>query len=133
MTRATIILQSNADRQRAAAWAQKAPDGTRIEFKAVKRSLPQNDRMWAMLTDIARQVVWDERKLTANDWKVMFLDSLWRAGRIDGTRAVRNLDNTGYVDIGRSSADLSKEEMSDMIELMQAFGAERGVKFGGGE
>jgi len=111
-------------RQRAASWAHKAPAGTRVEFKASKRSLPQNDRMWAMLTEVARQVPWHGLVLKPDDWKLIFLDALKRE-----VRAVPNLDGTGFVNVGRSSSDLSKAEMSDLMELIGAFGAERGVVF----
>ena len=53
MSRSLITLHGNQDRLRAVRYVQSAPFGTRIEFKAEKRTLPQNDRMWAMLTDIA--------------------------------------------------------------------------------
>ena len=53
MSRALITANSRYDRERAAKACLSCPAGTRIEFKAAKRTLPQNDRMWAMLTDIA--------------------------------------------------------------------------------
>ena len=124
MSRALIIVGSPKDRERAAAWAMKAPFGTRIEFKAVKRSLPQNDRMWAMLTDVASQLPWHGVKLRPDDWKLIFLDALKRE-----LRMVPNIDGTGFVNLGRSSSDLSKGEMSELMELMAAFGAEHGVVF----
>lgn len=124
MSRATIILRGQEDRLRAVAWAQKAPAGTRVEFKAVKRTIPQNDRMWAMLTDIATQLPWHGIKLKPDDWKLIFLDALKRE-----LRMVPNLDGTGFVNLGRSSSDLSKDEMSGMIDLMHEFGARHGVVF----
>lgn len=122
MSRATIILNSRAERDRASKWAQTAPSGTRIEFKEVKRSLPQNDHMWALLTDIARNVQWHGINLAPDDWKLLFLDALKRE-----VRMVPNLDGNGFVSLGRSSSDLSKGEMSDLIELIMAFAAQRGV------
>jgi hypothetical protein len=119
-----ITLKGAGDRQRAAKWAQEAPYGTRIEFKAVKRSLPQNDRMWAMLTDVATQLPWHGVKLRADDWKLIFLDALKRE-----LRMVPNLDGTGFVNLGRSSSDLSKEEMTGLIDLISEFGARHGVVF----
>jgi len=124
MTRATLVLVSHEIRQRAAHWAAKLPEGTRIDFKAPKRSLPQNDRMWAMLTDVATQLTWHGVKLTADDWKLIFLDALKRELRI-----VPNLDGTGFVNLGRSSSDLSKEEMSELIDLIAVFGANHHVTF----
>lgn len=119
-----IILRGQSDRQRAAAWIGKLPFGTRIEFKAAKRTLPQNDRMWAMLTDVAQQLPWHGVKLRPDDWKLIFLDALKRE-----LRMVPNLEGTGFVNLGRSSSDLTKEEMTGMIELMFAFGTEHGVVF----
>ena len=36
-----------------------------------KRSLEQNKRLWAMLTDLASQVVWYGHKLTPEEWKIV--------------------------------------------------------------
>jgi len=125
MSRALLTINTSADRQRAVAWASKAPEGTRIEFKRSKRSLPQNDHMWALLTDVARQLQWHGQHLTPDDWKLVFLDGLKREKRL-----VPALNGDGFVNLGRSSSDLSKDEMSELIELIMAFGAEHGVEFG---
>lgn len=127
MSRAVIICDSAARREQAAAWALKAPQGTRIEFKEAKRSIPQNDRMWAMLTDIAGQLTHHGEKLDAEEWKLLFLDALNRECRV-----VPSLEGSGFVNLRRSS-DLSKEEMTDLMEIIAAWGARHGVKFGDGE
>ncbi len=117
-----IPIATDADRAKAIKWASGVPVGTRIEFKAPKRSLPQNDRFWAMLTDVAEQLPWHGQKLRADDWKLIFLDALKRE-----TRLVPNIDGNGFVNLGRSSSDLSKAEMSDLIELLFMFGANHNV------
>ena len=124
MSRALVVLRTAADREKVSRWASKAPPGTRVEFRATKRSLPQSARMWAMLGEIASQVKWHGVWLKADDWKLIFLDALKRELRI-----VPNLDGTGFVNLGRSSSDLSKEEMSDLLELVTAWGVEHGIKF----
>lgn len=127
MSRATIIIDGDTNRERASHWVSIAALGVIVEFKKPKRTLPQNARMWAMLTDIAEQMTWPPTngiKLNTEDWKLVFLDALDRE-----IRAVPNLDQNGFVNIGRSSSDLTKEEMSDLIELMLAFGAKHGVRF----
>jgi hypothetical protein len=124
MARAIIVINSQLDRQKAMSWAHKAPYGTRVEFKAAKRTLPQNDRMWAMLTEIAQQLTWHGVRLTADDWKLVFLDALKRE-----VRMVPNIDGNGFVNLGRSSSDLSKQEFSDLMEIIAAFGAQHGVVF----
>jgi len=124
MARAQIVLAFNSDREKAARWCMKLPVNTRVEFKAPKRTLPQNARFWAMLTDVAQQVLWHGVRLTPDDWKLIFLDGLTAELRI-----VPNIAGTGFVNLGRSSSDLSKAEMGDLMELIAAFGAERGVVF----
>jgi hypothetical protein len=39
------------------------------------------------------------------------------------------LNGRGFVNLGRSSSDLSKQEMSDLIETIYEWGARLGVKF----
>ena len=123
MGRALVVINSNADRLKASHWLTKAPWGTRLEFKASKRSLPQNDRLWASLTDVAEQVVWHGQKLQASDWKDMFTASLRKA------RVVPGIDPGSFVLLGLHTSDMSKDELSSLLELIYAFGAEHNVVF----
>lgn len=124
MSRALLILTDKATRQRAAAWCLNAPTGCRVEFKEAKRTTDQNALMWASLTELARQVDWHGVKLSADDWKLMLM-----AGLNQEMRLVPNIEGNGFVNLGRSSSDLSKAEMGDLIELIFAFGAKHGVVF----
>jgi hypothetical protein len=124
MSRATLILSGQDVKAKAKAWIDKAPWNTRVEFKAPKRSIPQNDKMWAALTDVAEQLTWHGQKLSTEDWKVLFLGALKQELRL-----VPNLNNNGFVTLGRSSSDLSKSEMVDLIELIHAFGGAHAVTF----
>jgi len=122
MSRSLFTLKDEAERKRVARLVYDSPIGSRVELKASRRSLPQNDRMWAMLTDIADQVQWHGLILETEDWKLLFIDALKRELRI-----VPNLEGNGFVNLGRSSSDLSKAEMSDLIELLFMFGANHNV------
>ncbi len=124
MGRALIVIHRPADRERAAHWVSRAPDGTRIEFKRTKRTLPQNSLMWVLLTHISVQKEHFGRKYPPEHWKAIFLDALGRE-----TTFVPNLDGTGFLPIGQSSSDLSIPEMTDMIELLFSWGAQNGVDF----
>lgn len=124
MTRYAFALNTDADRSRATQVVAAAPAGSRFEVKAARRTLPQNDRLWAMLSDVAHQLPWHGTKLRPDDWKLVFLDALKREVRV-----VPNIDGNGFVNLGRSSSDLTKAEMSDLFELIQAFGASHGVTF----
>lgn len=120
--RAQLVLADDEQRHRAMHWCKHLPAGTRVDFKGPLRSLAQNDRMWAMLTDVSTQKLWHGIRLAPDDWKLLFLDALKRE-----IRAIPNLDNTGFVNIGTSSSDLDKEEMSDLITLILMFGDKNGV------
>lgn len=91
-----------------------------LELRQETRSNAQNRRMWAMLADIARQIVWHGQKLDSEDWKHVFSASL------NKQRAVPGLDG-GFVVLGTRTSKMTKPEMSDMIELMYAFGAQNNV------
>lgn len=128
MSRAVVVLGSEMNRRRAADWCFKAPAGTSVEFKESKRSTEQNSRMWAMLTELARQVEWPAgsgMKLSADDWKLLMM-----AGLNQEMRLVPNINMSGYVNLGTSSSKLTKAEFGDLMTLIEEFGARHGVIFG---
>jgi hypothetical protein len=124
MSRAVITLSSRADRERAASWAMRMKAGTRLEFKEAKRSTEQNSRMWAMLTDVATQKEHAGRKYTPDQWKILFMHACGRE-----VQFIPSLDNATFIPWGQSSSDLSKAEMTELIEFIHAWGAEHGVAF----
>lgn len=124
MSRATITLDRKSRREQAAKWVWNAPEGTRVTFAEAKRTTDQNRLMWDLLTDVARQVQWHGLRLSADDWKLIFMDSLNQEMRL-----VPNLDGTGFINLGRSSSNLSVKEMADLIEVILAFGAKQDVQF----
>lgn len=93
-----------------------------LTVKPSTRSLEQNARMWAMLTEISEQVEWYGHRLTAEEWKDVFSAAMKRA------KVVPGLDG-GFVVCGQSTSKMTRSEMSEMQTLMEAFGSERGVKF----
>lgn len=123
MSRVQLVILGDHSRQKAAHWVSRAPIGTRIEFKEAKRTPAQNDKLWACLTDVASQVEWYGQKLTTEDWKDMFTASLRKA------RVMPGLDPGSFVLLGLHTSDMSKDEMSNLIELIHAFGAEHNVVF----
>lgn len=124
MTRAVLVLNSPAIRERAATWCRNAPPGTRVEYRGPGRNLDQNARMWAMLTDISKQKLHMGRRYSTDAWKVLFMHALGQE-----VTFLPALDGSTFVPYGQHSSDLSKAEMSDLIELMMKWGAENGVSF----
>lgn len=94
-----------------------------VEVKPLTRTLEQNAKLWAMLTDVSEQVNWHGQKLTPEDWKHVF------SAALNQQRVVPNIDSTGFVVLGQSTSKMTVRQMADMIELINAFGAERNVNF----
>lgn len=126
MSRALITLATAADRARAHDWINKAPAGTRVEYKGPRRTLPQNDRLHAMLTDVATQHRVNGRRYNVADFKMMFLTAYAEETGME-IRYLPAIHRAGMIPSGRSSSDLSVKEMSELIEFMMAWGAENGV------
>ena len=120
----TFILAHAEARKRALEAVQNAPDGYAVTISEPTRTLEQNSRLWASLTDVSQQVEWYGKKLAPEDWKHVFTASLKKL------EVVPNLDGTGFVALGLSTSKMSKREISELLELIYAFGAERGVIFG---
>lgn len=93
-----------------------------ISEQTKKRTLPQNNTMWGMLGDIARQVEWYGMMLSDKEWKDIFTASLKKQ------KVAPGLDG-GFVVLGAHTSEMNVQEMIDMITLMQAFGVEKNVKF----
>ena len=89
------------------------------------RNLEQNARMWAMLTDVSNQTDWPVNgrmgKLSKEDWKDIFSAELRKEQRI-----AQGISG-GFVLLGAHTHKMKKRELSDMIEIMFAFGAERSI------
>lgn len=124
MSLPSFPLRTEQDRARAIQMLNRVDltMGITWSMREEARSDAQNRRMWAMLRDIARQVEWYGQKLSDEDWKHVFSAS------VQQQRAVPGLDG-GFVVLGISTRRQSKKWFSDMFEVMEAFAAERGVRF----
>ena len=96
----------------------------RVSLSEPKRSVRQSDKMWAALSDFESQAKLNGQHYTKEDWKFIFMHALGRE-----LRMAPALSGNGFVPIGTSSSKLSVSEMSDLIELIHAEGAARGVVF----
>ncbi len=119
---ALIVLAGDRERAKAHDWIKRAPANSRVTFARPRRTIPQNDRLWACLGDIADALPWHGVKLSPEDWKLLFMAALGGEMRI-----VPNLAGNGFVDLGRSSSKLDKEDFAELLSLIEAFAAEHGV------
>jgi len=99
----------------------------RIEIKQVasKRSSSQNRKMWAMLNDIARQLMWPingvQTHITPEDWK-----DLITAGLAKHQRIAQGIEG-GVVMLGSRTSKMTKAELAELIEYIYWFGADRQI------
>ena len=128
MSRYQMDIRNDNDKRLAIQYIEKARDRFRVEFSRPKRSDEQNRLLWACLGEMSVQLKWHGQHITAEDWKLVFMDALSRELKQD-IRIVPNTDNNGFVNLGRSSSRLSKDEMSLLITLIIKFGTEHGVVF----
>lgn len=122
-TRQTVTIQGPQEREQIARWARNVEAGTVVTFRKKSRSTEQNAKLHAMLGEVSAQVEWYGQKLDLDDWKDMFTASLRHA------RVVPGIDKGTFVPLGMHTSTLTIEEMSNLIELIYAFGAEHGVVF----
>lgn len=118
---ATLILADLAAKAKACSWVRNAPEHTVVTFKKPGRTLPQNDRMWAMLTDIARQVQHNGARYTPDQWKQLAMHACNHE-----VHFMAGLNGEPFP-AGFRSSKLSAEQMSELIEFLFAFGAEKKV------
>lgn len=98
-----------------------APEGYVVTIAEKTRSLDQNAKLWPMLQDIAKQCNWHGMRLKEDEWK-----DLLSAGLVQ-SKVVPNLEGNGFVILGQRTSKLTKSQFAALIELLYAFGAERGV------
>ena len=90
------------------------------------RTGEQNKKFHAMVRDIAKQVQWAGDFMDEEDWKRLLLAGLY------GQKVVPNpLDPQGAFVVvnNRRSRSLVVPEMANLIGEIEAFGADRGVKW----
>lgn len=107
--------------------AQSAAHPLRVVVGEPTRSLAQNDLLWAVLTDIAKQVEWPVdgkmQKLHPSEWK-----DILTSGLKQETRIAQGIGG-GFVMLGQRTSKMTKRQLSDLIEFAYAFGAEHGVRW----
>lgn len=123
MTGQTVILTSPYARAKGKRLVEQAPHGAVLNIRKANRSSDQNALMWALLSDVSRAKP-EGRELTPEVWKALFMSALGHAVRFEV-----GLDGEGMVPVGFRSSRLSKEQFSDLIEVIREYGARHGVEW----
>jgi hypothetical protein len=115
-----LILRGKSQRDLAKQMIDRAPVDAVVKVSAPGRTLSQNDKLWALLSDLSRAKP-DGRMHTPEMWKALTMHACGHAVQFEN-----GLDGQPFP-TGFRSSRLTKQQMSDLIEFIYAYGSERGV------
>ncbi|MFE1815602.1 recombination protein NinB [Metapseudomonas otitidis] len=92
------------------------------------RTAEQNAKLHAMLTDISRQVEHAGRKWDVLIWKRL-CTAAWLREEGESATMLPALDGNGFDVIYEKTSKLGVKKCASLIEWIQAFGAEHGVRW----
>ena len=84
------------------------------------RSVIQNAKMWAMLSDISKQVDWYGKKPTPDEWKQIITAAIRKQEVVPGIEG-------GFVILGQSTSKMTIKQMIDVVDYAYAFGSSKDV------
>lgn len=120
MSGQTVILEGSGSRGIAHRLIDVAPAGSVLNVKAPKRTLDQNAKLWAMLSDVSRAQPLG-RKHPPETWKALFCHACGYAVRFE-----MGLNGEPFP-VGHQTSRMSKQQMSELIEFILSWGSENGV------
>lgn len=118
----TVILDSHYRREQAHKLINAAPVGAVMTVAPPKRTNPQNSRFYAMLTDVSLAMP-GGRKHTPEIWKAVFMNACGYAVQFEA-----GLSGEPFP-VGFRSSRLSKKQMGELMDYIEAWGADNGVMF----
>lgn len=98
-----------------------------VEVKPEKRSLPQNAKLHATLAEISHQVDWAGKKRDVDTWKRLMV-AAWCRARGENIELLPSIDGHGVDIVFRRTSELTKAEMSELVEFINAWAAEHGIR-----
>lgn len=127
MAKQFFIIAHDTARQRAASAVMSAPEGFIVEIKEPNRSLEQNAKLHAMLTDVSRQVEYMGKKRGVEFWKGLFVSG-WQIATGQKPEIVPGLEGE-FINIRESTATMGVKKLSDLIEYIIPWAVDKGVVF----
>lgn len=118
----TVVLYSPRQRRVALDLIGRAPHNALVRISEQKRTIPQNSKLWAMLSEVSRAMP-EGRRHTPEVWKALFMNACgWEVQFEAG------LEGGEPFPVGHRSSRLTKEQMGELIECIQAYCARHGVE-----
>lgn len=106
------------------------PDDLRplvVEINPITRTLEQNAKLHAMLTDISKQLEFNGKKQNVDTWKALLV-----SGHKIATEGVAEMAiglEGEVINLRESTAQMSVKRLASLIEYIYAYGIGQGVKF----
>ena len=117
-----VILRGPVQREYGKRLIDAAPVDAVLTIKEGTRTLDQNAKMWAMLSDISAAKP-EGRKHTPEVWKCLFMSACGHAVHFE-----IGLDDKPFP-VGFRTSRLSKRQMADLITFVAEYGDRHGVKW----
>lgn len=116
----TVILHSQRARETAKQYIDSAPPMAVVKIAEAKRTPSQNDKMWAMLTDLSVQKPLG-RRYTPEMWKAVMMAACGHEQQF-----LQGVDGLPFP-AGFKSSALTKAQMVALIDYIEWFGTTNGV------
>lgn len=100
---------------------QALKDRLKRGLEGPRRSNAQNNWIWPHLRAIEQQVTWHGQQYRKEDWKDFFMHSLKGARGMPG-------EGGAFIPIGFHTSGLTRDEMSELQEIIAAFCEKHGVR-----
>ena len=122
MTGQTVILRGPSQRDFAKGLIDQAPDDAVVNIKEANRTVDQNAKMWAMLSDVSRAKP-EGRRHTTEVWKQLFMHACGHEVQFE-----MGLNGQPFP-TGFRSSRLTKAQMADLITCIYQYGDKHGVRW----
>jgi hypothetical protein len=100
-----------------------------LEIKDASKSRDQEEKYHAMIGEIAKQAQHLGAKWDAESWKRLLVDQFCRDNDIKTSVVIPNLSGDGIVQLGMQTRKFTKEQASEFVEWLNAWGAEHGITY----
>jgi hypothetical protein len=101
-----------------------------LEIKSANKSREQEEKYHAMIGEIAKQASHLGAKWDIEDWKRLLVDQFIKdMNGLGASKIIPSLDGTGIVQLGFQTRKFTKEQASEFVEFLHAWGAQHGITY----
>jgi len=100
-----------------------------LEIKDATKSRHQEEKYHAMIGEVAKQAQHLGAKWDAESWKRLLVDQFCKDNGLKTGAVIPNLSGDGIVQLGLQTRNFTKEQASEFVEWLHAWGAEHGVTY----